>query len=74
MTSDPIAVHCAALAPLGHDCLHTSQPALADWIERHAPGCFVRLLVLETYQPHVLVPAARWAACGADVMQIEEER
>lgn len=74
MPTDLITVHLAALAPLGHDWLEMMDIVAphADWLMANAPGCFVRLYVVDHWRPHVLVPAARRAAVGADVMLLEE--
>jgi hypothetical protein len=66
-------IHRAALAPLGRDYLSLRAQSMADWIERHAPGAFVRLFVCDAELPHVLVPVARWAAQQGDVCGIEAE-
>lgn len=73
MTTDRPTIHRAALAPLGKDYLSFRDAPMADWIERRAPGAFVRLFVCDAENPHVLVPAARWAAQAGDVRQIEAE-
>jgi hypothetical protein len=70
---EPITIHLAALRPLKRDFLALSDAAIADWLMDHAPGCFVRLLVVDAGRPYVLVPAARWAAVGRDVLGIEKE-
>lgn len=73
MTTDRLTIHRAALAPLGKDYLATRALSIANWIERNAPGAFVRLFVCDAENPHVLVPAARWAAQAGDVWGIEAE-
>jgi hypothetical protein len=73
MTTDRPTIHRAALAPLNGDYLSTRTPPIADWIERHAPGAFQRLYVVDAENPHVLVPVARWNAQSADVLGIEAE-
>jgi hypothetical protein len=73
MTTGRPTIHRRALAPLGRDYLSMRSPSMADWIERNAPGCFTRLFVCDAENPHVLVPAARWAAQRGDVMGIEGE-
>jgi hypothetical protein len=71
--TDPITIHLTALRPLKRDFLALSDAAITDWLMCNAPGCFVRLLVVDAGRPHVLVPSARWAAVGRDVLGIEKE-
>jgi hypothetical protein len=68
-----ISIHRAALGPLQRDFLAFRTALMADWVARNAPDAFQRLYVCDAEQPHVLVPTARWAAVGRDVLGIEKE-